>query len=90
MNCQQLNIFLAVFLNQIKFSQNAIYFMEIKCNCSQYMYLYITVTKVFFTRFVSVLNTNLETHSNSHSVFLIREVNIISKGCLRISHFTPS
>ena len=87
MKCQQLNIFLVVFLNQIKFSQKVIYCMEIKYNCSQYMYLYITVIlEYYFTYicFVSVLNTNLDTHSNSRAMFLIREVNNISKGYLRI------
>lgn len=82
MKCQQLNIFLVVFLNQIKFSQKVIYCMEIKYNCSQYMYLNITASRILFyiQCFVSVLNTNLDTHSNSRSMFLIREVNNISKG----------
>lgn len=53
MKCQQLNIFVVIFLNQIKFSQKVIYCMEIKYNCSQYMYLYITVILEYYFTYVS-------------------------------------
>lgn len=53
MKCQQLNIFAVIFLNQIKFNQKVIYCMEIKYNCSQYMYLYIAVILEYYFTYVS-------------------------------------